>query len=394
MFKYLLVDIHEGMIVGKSVFDSNKRLIIAEGFRLNKEHIELLKTKGIESLYITTQEPVKELPKTVITERVKSELSETIKKFSTDVGNIVGKSKENMEDVVKIIKQDKSYINKIIRNSNAERIVVKVIDDILREPWAIINLEKIRETGTDFHTYVLNVLVISLCVGHKFHFSHNELKQLGLGAINYDIGMLAIPEKIMEKDSELTADEKGILMQHAVYGYIMLSNITSIPAASTIVAFSHHEHQDGSGFPKGLKGGNRPPLKTMQKKGLIHRFAEIVSVVDTYDMLTNGRKHFSLPMEPPVALQKMIEMRRTKLNFEILKTFISILPIYPVGTRIRVTNSPRSELMGCYGVIADVRPERIFEPKVVLVESKLQKRLPKTMMLDFAKHRGFEIELA
>ena len=183
-------------------------------------------------------------------------------------------------------------------------------------------------------------------------------------------------------------------MQHTVYGYLMLSDVHSMPTPSGNVALYHHEYQDGSGFPKGLKGDNRPPLKTMEKKGLIPRFAEIVTVADTYDMFTNGRKHFSQPMKPLHAIQKMIEMRKTKLNFEILRTFISILPIYPVGTRIRVTDSPRNELMGCYGVIANFRPEDLFRPTVILVESKNQKRLAKTMTVDFTKHKGFAIELA
>ena len=134
-------------------------------------------------------------------------------------------------------------------------------------------------------------------------------------------------------------------------------------------------------------------MKSTSKKGLIHRFAEIVAVADTYDMYTTGRKHFSKEMKPEKAIQKMIEMRKSKLNLEIIRTLISILPIYPMGTRIRVTNSPRKELMGCYGVVAQVRPDKIFHPIIVLIESKQKKRLPKTLMLDFAKHKGFDIEL-
>jgi len=78
----------------------------------------------------------------------------------------------------------------------------------------------------------------------------------------------------------------------------------------------------------------------------------------------------------------------------ILRTFFTILPIYPVGTRVRVTDSPRNELMGCYGVAADFRPDHMFTPTVILVESKIKKRLPKPLTFDFVKHKGFAIELA
>lgn len=394
MVRYLIEDVKAGMIVGKSVFDENQRLIIAKGFRLKAEHITLLKTKNIASLFIDEEGTENAVPKTVISKQVKNELAATIKNFSKEVGNILDKSKQNNENIKKVIKQDKNYIKTIIRNSGAERVINRVIEDILREPWSVINLEKIRDHSDEFYNYVLNVTIISLCIGHKFRFTHEELKQLGMGVINYDIGMLAVPEKILNKDTDITAQERSILMQHTIYGYLMLLGIQTIPATSSNIALCHHEYQDGSGFPKGLKGENRPPIKSKRRKGSIDRFAEIVTVADTYDMLTNGRKHFCQKMEPEKAIQKMIDMRKTKLNIEILKTFISIIPIYPVGTRIRVTDSPRSELMGCYGVVAFVRPGHLFEPVIILVESKLQKRLPKTMKVDFSKHKGFGIELA
>ncbi len=273
------------------------------------------------------------------------------------------------------------------------RVINKIIEGILDEPWVVINLDKMKDQNNALYSHVLNVTIMSLCIGHKLRFSMQELKELGLSVINYDIGMLAIPKEILNKETELTAQEKEILMQHTLYGYMMLSDIPVIPPAGAIVALCHHEYQDGTGYPQGLRGENRPPIKSMSKKGLINRLAEIVAVADTYDMFTTGRKHFSQEMKPEKAIQKMIEMRKSKLNFEIIKTLISILPIYPLGTRIKVINTPRKELMGCYGVVAQVRPDKIFHPIIVLIESKLKKRLPKTLMLDFAKHKGFNIEL-
>lgn len=394
MVKIKIEDLKEGMVVGESVFDDSHKLLIAAGFRLEAKHIPVLKKKGIKSIFINVDGIENVEAKSTISDHVKNELTNILYKSSTEIGEILKKSKKNKEAVKEIIKKDKHHINKIIRNSGALRVINKAIGDILNEPWTVISLEKMIERDNELYSHILNVMMISLCIGHKFHFTLEELIELGLSVINYDIGMLAVPKEIMNKDPELTVKEKDVLMQHTLYGYMMLSDIPGIPVVSPSIALWHHEYQDGSGYPQGLRGENRPPLKSMSKRGLINRFAEIVTVADTYDMFTNGRKHFSPEMKTEKAIQKMIEMGRTKLNIEILKMLLSILPIYPIGTRIRVIGSPRSELMGCYGVIAQVRPDIIFEPIVVLIESKLKKRLPKTVMLDFAKHKGFIIELA
>ena len=394
MVKIKIEDLKVGMVIGESVFDNSHQLLIAAGFRLEEKHIPVLEKKGIKSIFISIDGIENLEVKSSISEHVKNDLSSIINKSSTEISEILKKSWQNKEDIKKILKKDKYHINKIIRNSGAIRIINKVIGDILNEPWTVISLENMKQRDNELYSHVLNVTIISLCLGHKFHFTLEELIELGLGVINYDIGMLAVPKEIMNKDSELSVKEKEVLMQHTLYGYMMLSDVPGIPGVSPNIALWHHEYQDGSGYPQGLRGENRPPLKIMVKSGLINRFAEIVAVADTYDMLTNGRKHFSPEMKPEKAIQKIIEMANTKLNIEIIKMLLSILPIYPIGTRIRVIDSPRSELMGCYGVIAQVRPDNIFEPIVVLIESKLKKRLPKSVMLDFAKHKGFIIDLS
>jgi HD-GYP domain-containing protein (c-di-GMP phosphodiesterase class II) len=220
------------------------------------------------------------------------------------------------------------------------------------------------------------------------------MKQLGLGALNYDIGLLAIPKKIMQKTTPLSEEEKKILNQHPEFGYMMLYDIDTIPATSTIVALSHHECQDGTGFPKGIKGGNRPPLKDFYQPGLIHRFAEIVAVADNYEMLMNGRKHFSPQIDPQETITQIIFRGRKQLNLEIVKALISIIAIYPVGTRVIISTSPIPDLEGAYGVVAKVNPGALFQPILLVIENKKKKRFPKPILIDLKKSKNFKIELA
>lgn len=215
-----------------------------------------------------------------------------------------------------------------------------------------------------------------------------------MGAINFDIGLIAVPKEILNKETPLNDSEKKLLHQHTVWGYMMLSENSVIPATSSIIALSHHEHQNGTGYPRAQKGENRPPLKANAKSGLIHRFAEIVAVADVYDMLTNGRKHFAAKLEPRKAFQKIIEMRGTVLNSEIVKTFMSTVPVYPVGTRVKIVKAPFANLDGCYAVISKIDPDNIMEPQILVIETKLKNKMTKPITIDLSKNKGFELELA
>jgi HD-GYP domain-containing protein (c-di-GMP phosphodiesterase class II) len=170
----------------------------------------------------------------------------------------------------------------------------------------------------------------------------------------------------------------------------MLSQNLSIAPTSAAVALQHHEFQDGSGFPRRLKGENLSPLKDFSRKNMIHRFSEIVAVADTYDMLLTGR--MGRVHEVRSAIQKLIEMSGTKLNRDIVKCLTSIVPVYPVGTRIRIADAPTAQLVGYYGVVARLNPDDLEKPEIILYESKNRQKI-KPVMINLAVHPRFELEV-
>lgn len=394
MVLYNIDDVDEGMVVGESIFLENNRLLVAAGFRLEKQHINLLKQKGVAYVRISVEGTENIQAKSVISEQVKQELAHTINQSSSQISTIFKKSKTVKDKIEDVIKNEKKFITEYMRKSSVLKAIERAIDDILTVPWTIVNLDKMSLVSDALYTHVINVMLISLCIGHKYRYTNEEMKQLGLGVINYDIGMIAIPKEILNKTTPLTEQEKNILKQHTVYGYMMLSEISIIPPTSSIVALSHHEYQDGTGYPRGETGANTPPLKSFSKPKTIHRFAEIVAVADTFEMYIYGRKHFAQKLPPDKAIRKLIEMKGTKLNADILKTLLTIVSIYPVGMRVRVIDSPLPDLRGCYGVVAQNNPGKLFEPTILLIESRNKKKLPKPVTLDFSVHKGFLVELA
>ena len=393
MVFYSIDEVIEGMVVAESIFDDNGRLMITAGFQIKQTIIDMLKRLGNQKIAIQVEGAEDVIPELVISHQVRREMTSMIDRSSKTITNLFKEMQKTKANIIDSIKKSKSAINDIVRKTDMIGVISKVIDDVLTEPWTVVNLANLRQAGHGLYDHSINVTIVSLCIGHTYKFSADEMKQLGLGALNYDLGMMAVPSEILEKNSALTDEESKVLRQHTVYGHLMLSENAMIPPTSSIVAISHHECQDGSGYPRGLKGGNKPPTKSFSKAGLIPRFAEIVAVADAYDMFTSGRKHFSPKLGPVEAFKKMISLSGPKLNADIVKRLLSIVPMFPVGTRVRITAAPIDGLEGCFGVISKVNPARVHEPQVLVFESKNHKKI-KPITLDFSKHKGFSVELA
>jgi len=96
----------------------------------------------------------------------------------------------------------------------------------------------------------------------------------------HDIGKLAIPDTILDKNGPLDEAEKEIMKQHTVYGYRMLkhSKRELLQTAATI-AYEHHEKWDGTGYPLGLKGEE------------IHIYGRITAIADVFDALGSHRPY-------------------------------------------------------------------------------------------------------
>ena len=94
----------------------------------------------------------------------------------------------------------------------------------------------------------------------------------------HDIGKVGIPDSILNKPGKLTPEEFEVMKTHSTLGYEMLRHSErAILKASSIVAYTHHEKWDGSGYPNALKGED------------IHIFGRITAIADVFDALGHDR---------------------------------------------------------------------------------------------------------
>ena len=139
-----------------------------------------------------------------------------------------------------------------------------------------------------------NVAIFALFVGKKLGFSGKRLRNLYVAALLHDIGKIGVPTGIITKTGRLDAKEFAQMKQHPVISARILRSFKEFEHLSNIV-LHHHEREDGSGYPDGLKG-NEIPLES-----------KIIAVVDVFEALV-GERPYRNPIHPSSAFEKMKQM--------------------------------------------------------------------------------------
>jgi putative two-component system response regulator len=130
----------------------------------------------------------------------------------------------------------------------------------------------------------------SAALGEKLGLPEDLQVALRRGGLVHDIGKLSVPEHILLKPGALTPEERKIMEQHTVIGERICAPLRSFRHVLPIIRH-HHEKQDGSGYPDGLKG-EQVPLT-----------ARILQVTDIYDALTTDRPYRkALPVDAALAI--------------------------------------------------------------------------------------------
>lgn len=115
-------------------------------------------------------------------------------------------------------------------------------------------------------------------LARRLGMEESEVENVKLACILHDIGKIGIPGRILSKEEGLTREEKKIMEKHTEIGVQIIRGIKQLRGVVPLLA-SHHEHFDGSGYPKGLQGDEIP------------LGARIVAVVDAYDAMITDRPY-------------------------------------------------------------------------------------------------------
>lgn len=186
----------------------------------------------------------------------------------------------------------------------------KVVDDIIRD---IINNINMSENAFLFNTvshldddikfcnHALDVALLSIKFGLEKRFDRKKINNLGYAALFHDVGQLFVSEDHCAKGYEL----------------VKLFKSSSITIYRSI--YEHHEFEDGSGFPRGIKGDS------------IYELSKIINICNIYV----NSMDFQLPSE---VIEKLTALAVSKIDKDLYKHFINSTYIYPNGLTVTLNN--------------------------------------------------------
>ncbi|MFS0784646.1 HD-GYP domain-containing protein [Bacillus sp. 1P06AnD] len=268
------------MELAKPIYDKYHRVLLAEGRAIHPIFVEKLKKLNFQYIFVEdaisqgiTMEEMVDMPTWI--------------DCITQMEKVFGKVRRKEEFPLRQLQQTAN----------------KLVDEVYNRGAIVLIPVTFLSEEVHLYAHSVNVALLSIQLGKKKGYNRVKVRDLALGGLLHDIG------KVLGDESE----------SHAVRGFNYLRNMQEVSLVAAHVAFQHHEHEDGSGTPRGLKAD------------LIHEFAQICAIADLYDHLLSD--HF---YPPHIALEYIMTKSGTWFNAELVKLFVQEVPFYPPGTRVKL----------------------------------------------------------
>jgi len=316
-------DCEPGMVLASDVVNDYGAVILYQNSKLDEYSINKLTKLGLNFIKVYTDYEFKEKKQIVVEAQYNNNLEE-FKQIIWDISCGRNLQMDRISEVSKSLSNNFDSINDLV-----------------------FCLSKVRSINEYTYTHSLNVSLLCSLLGSWLNLNHTHIEQLSYCGILHDIGKSKVPKEILNKPDTLNEKEFNEIKKHPVTGYKLLEQNDEISKDVALGVLMHHEREDGSGYPFGLKSKQ------------IHYYAKVLAVVDIFDAMTSNRVHKK--RQPPFDVLEMYESEYlTKCDASIMLTFLKHISSYYVGNMVKLSN-------GSVGEIVYINPNRISRP---LIKSK------------------------
>jgi HD-GYP domain-containing protein (c-di-GMP phosphodiesterase class II) len=170
-------------------------------------------------------------------------------------------------------------------------------------------------------SHSINTMIYALKIGMRLDYAQDHLEELGLAALLHDVGMFTIPDSILRKPESLTYEETAEVRKHPEISRGLLAPWSSEMPHLARVAHEHHELEDGSGYPRGLRGEQ------------ICEYAKITGLASTYEAMTHDRPHRRC-----VSVRELIDTKNRSFSSRVMRAFLEQISLYPIGSFVKLNN--------------------------------------------------------
>jgi len=237
----------------------------------------------------------------------------------------------------------------VLEAKEIKESVTQLTDSVVRNPDAMLLVTRLREKSAAAHARALQVSIYMIVFARFLELAREELDLLGMVGLLQDVGKTRLPAALVEKQGPLTPEEVELYKTHVQHSFDVLAATPGIHPRLPPLAMLHHERQDGSGYPKALKGDQ------------IGLYGSIAAIADTFDMLTAPRPQGQgEPLSPSAALSYLYKERGTGFHSDLVEQFIQCVGVFPVGSVVELNSAE-------VGLVITQNLVRRLKPRVMIV---------------------------
>ena len=195
------------------------------------------------------------------------------------------------------------------RTEELEREKTALRDLTVRIAETLINAMEVKDVYLRGHSQ--RVAELAASVAEELNLSPDQVEQIRIAGRLHDVGKIGTREAVLNKPGKLTPEEFAHVKEHVRIGMEILAPLNHLGDALVFV-HDHHEHFDGGGYPRGLKGAD------------ISIGGRVLAAADAFDALTSKRAYRE-PMEPNQTIEFLREHVGQLLDPEVFKALETVV---------------------------------------------------------------------
>lgn len=337
MLKCYIDELKEGSRLAKAVTGRNGIVILGEGAELTPFYIKRLKEMGITHVYLDGGET-----------RITAVPSKLAAASSSDL-----KCEDKSSLYRELVRRLNGYsccMNHVdsAKDRRFKLRYRRALADALTHPVVADWLHKLMQFDEYIFGHAVHVSILSMLLGDECDYTEAQMLELLLGSLLFDVGMTSLPKELVRSDRELSEKERQLLRQHTEIGYRLLSDIQGMPKQAAMVALSHHERFDGSGYPFGRQGAAIP------------EYARIVALADSYDALVSPRRYRDAYRADDV-IEFLFASGDYYFDARLVQLFLQRMKAFPLSSILTLSS-------GQTGVVTSYRSSLAHRPVVRIIQ--------------------------
>lgn len=184
--------------------------------------------------------------------------------------------------------------------------------------------------------HALNVAVLAALLGLRLGLRPpDRVVDLAAAGLTADLGMTRVPREVRYRKGPLSDAERSAVRAHPEASAAMLD--ASVSAHTAAAVAQHHERLDGSGYPRGLRGGQVNPL------------AQVLAAADVF-LACQEERAYRPALMPHEALELLLSEAGGRLALEPVRALTQVVNAYPLGVRVRLSSGRTGIVVGHSGV--------------------------------------------